>query len=326
MKTPLVSICVDTYNQEDYLRDCLDGIVMQKTDFAFEAIVIDDASSDSNPEIIMEYAEKYPDIIRPVLLKENYWSQGRSKFFEVFLPIAKGKYVAFCEGDDYWIYEGKLQQQVDFLESHPDYSMCFHNHYMRYMECVNYEKSTTLYLTKDRRVYLQYLLLSDIIQTASVMGRKSLLDNDIKLKEIIAENKIKFSDYIYFASFFNSGKVFGFAEFWSVYRKTCQSVTENNISKMRLLEISIDQLNTIDKLYGENNRTFRTVIKKRKQILLRGISILKGESKLIPAIWNKCCLLISYPGLVGIIYCAILTGTSVSFRGVCCKLSQNLID
>ena len=126
-RTPLVSIFVATYNQQMYIHECLEGILRQTTNFNFEVIVVDDASTDNNPSIIREYANRFPDKIRPFLLNENYYRKGKNKFFEIFLPNARGKYVAFCEGDDFWTFDNKLQRQVDFLESHPDYSMCCHN-------------------------------------------------------------------------------------------------------------------------------------------------------------------------------------------------------
>lgn len=115
---PLVSIRCAVYNHEPYLRQCLDGFVMQKTTFPFEAIVHDDASTDGSAAIIREYAEKYPDIIKPIYESENQYSKGGS--------IAKimndamhpnSKYVALCEGDDYWTDPYKLQMQVDIMEA-----------------------------------------------------------------------------------------------------------------------------------------------------------------------------------------------------------------
>ena len=123
----MVTIRCIAYNQERYIRDCLEGFVMQKTNFRFEAIVHDDASTDGTAAIIKEYAEKYPDIIKPILETENQYSKHDGSLQRIMAEGCKGKYVAFCEGDDYWTDPLKLQKQVDFLESHPDYSLCFHN-------------------------------------------------------------------------------------------------------------------------------------------------------------------------------------------------------
>ena len=123
---PLVSVCVITYNHGKYIRQCLDGILMQKVNFPYEVLIHDDASPDDTADIIREYWAKYPTVIKPILQTENRYSRG--------LPIgklnyerAKGKYIALCEGDDYWTDEGKLQMQVDFLEEHGEYVGTAHN-------------------------------------------------------------------------------------------------------------------------------------------------------------------------------------------------------
>ena len=125
---PLVSIRCLVYNHEPYLRQCLDGFVMQKTTFPFEAIVHDDASTDGSAAIIREYAEKYPDIIKPIFETENQYSKQDGSLGKNIRAVANpnAKYIATCEGDDYWTDPNKLQLQVDFLESHPDYYMTCH--------------------------------------------------------------------------------------------------------------------------------------------------------------------------------------------------------
>lgn len=127
---PLVSIRCLVYNHELYLRQCLDGFVMQQTTFPFEAIIHDDASTDGSVDIIREYAEKYPDIIKPIYETENQYSKHdgslRRIMDDAMHPAVK--YIAMCEGDDYWTDPNKLQMQVDFLESHLDYSLSVHEY------------------------------------------------------------------------------------------------------------------------------------------------------------------------------------------------------
>lgn len=126
---PLVSIRCLVYNHEPFLRQCLDGFVMQKTTFPFEAIVHDDASTDGSAAIIREYAEKYPDIIKPIYETENQYSKhdGSIKRAMDAAMSPNSKYIASCEGDDYWTDPNKLQLQVDFLESHLDYFVSSHD-------------------------------------------------------------------------------------------------------------------------------------------------------------------------------------------------------
>lgn len=116
----LVSIICDVYNHEPYLRLCLDGFVSQKTNFPFEVLIHDDASTDNSASIIIEYTQKYPDIFKPIIQKENQYSKKVGIWKTYQFPRVSGKYVAFCEGDDCWIDSLKLQKQVDYLESHPE--------------------------------------------------------------------------------------------------------------------------------------------------------------------------------------------------------------
>ena len=109
----MVTIRCTVFNHEHYLRECLDGFVMQKTNFRFEAIVHDDASTDGSAAIIKEYAEKYPDIIKPIYETENQYSKHDGTLGRIMREHTHGKYVAFCEGDDYWTDPLKLQKQVD---------------------------------------------------------------------------------------------------------------------------------------------------------------------------------------------------------------------
>jgi glycosyltransferase involved in cell wall biosynthesis len=125
MTKPLVSIMCLTYNHTPFIRQCLDGFIMQKTSFPIEAVIHDDASTDGTADIIREYEKKYPDIIKPVYQKENQYSKGLDILTPVSLKL-RGKYIALCEGDDYWTDEYKLQKQIDFLEANDDFSICFH--------------------------------------------------------------------------------------------------------------------------------------------------------------------------------------------------------
>jgi len=123
---PLVSICCITYNHESYIRETIEGFLMQKTKFPIEVLIHDDASTDKTADIIREYENKYPDIIKPIYQFDNKYSKGISVSETYNFPRARGKYIAMCEGDDYWTDPSKLQKQVDFLEVNSDCSLCFH--------------------------------------------------------------------------------------------------------------------------------------------------------------------------------------------------------
>lgn len=123
----LVSINCITYNHEKFIENTLKSFLNQKTNFKFEILIHDDASTDKTKFIIKEYAEKYPNIIKPIIQEENQYSKGIKRIGYLFNEKrAKGKYIAWCEGDDYWNDELKLQKQVDIMEKDEDISMCFH--------------------------------------------------------------------------------------------------------------------------------------------------------------------------------------------------------
>lgn len=182
-KTPLLSICCLAYNHAPYIRQCLDGFMMQKTDFAFEVLIHDDASTDGTADIIREYEAKYPDIIKPIYQTENQYSKGIKISGTYQFPRAKGKYIAMCEGDDYWTDPLKLQKQVDFLEKNEDYVLCCHRIDLLF---------GTQIIAKD--TYNQMDLRGDITftnrenldywmtETSSVVFRFDMFDSDFSKK------------------------------------------------------------------------------------------------------------------------------------------------
>lgn len=123
----LVSIQCTVFNQKDHIKKCLEGFVMQKTNFKFEVIVYDDCSTDGTRDIIEEYSNRYPETIKTIFPEHNIAkSEGFYKINQLVYNQMNGKYIAFCEGDDYWTDENKLQIQVDYLENHPELVGCFH--------------------------------------------------------------------------------------------------------------------------------------------------------------------------------------------------------
>lgn len=121
-----VSINCITYNQELYIAEAIESFLMQKTNFKFEILIHDDASTDRTAEIIKEYQKKYPNMIKPIFQKENKYSKGIKVGYEYNVKRARGKYIALCEGDDYWTDPYKLQKQVDYMEKNPECTLCIH--------------------------------------------------------------------------------------------------------------------------------------------------------------------------------------------------------
>lgn len=172
-----VSIICNVYNHEKYLRDALDGFVMQETDFPFEVLVHDDASTDSSADIIREYEAKYPEIIKPIYQTVNQYSQ-KVKISRTFqAPRARGKYIAICEGDDYWTDPKKLQKQCDFLDAHPDYAMCVCS--TTWLNMLTGRKENKCLADHDMDIPLEDIILEKngrIFQLASVMVKREIWD------------------------------------------------------------------------------------------------------------------------------------------------------
>lgn len=174
---PLVSIRCTVFNHESYLEDCLDGFLLQETNFPFEVFVHDDASTDNSVAIIKKYEEKFPDIIKPLYEKENQCSKDEDSFMNATWDFTRlrGKYIALCEGDDYWIDSNKLQMQIDWLESHSDYTMCCSD---AVISSSSKKFNWTCY-RNDTSVPVKDMILGGggFIPTCTIVIRKKLLDN-----------------------------------------------------------------------------------------------------------------------------------------------------
>ena len=218
----MVTIRCITYNHEPYIRQCLAGFVMQKTNFRFEVIVHDDASTDGTATIIREYAEKYPDIIKPIFETENRYSKHDGSLRRIMNEHTHGKYVAMCEGDDYWIDPMKLQKQVDFMEVHPDYTMCFHNA-IEHFE--NGEKEDRQFSNVKDRDYQDVEIFKEwTIPTASVMLVRTIYTTEL-YESYIDNKKIIYGDLPLFLTCCHYGKIRGFSDVMSVYRKHSDGLT-----------------------------------------------------------------------------------------------------
>ncbi|MFO7826003.1 MAG: glycosyltransferase [Cyclobacterium sp.] len=123
---PLLSICCITYNHEQYIGKAVEGFLMQKTNFPFELIIHDDASTDNTQAILLKYKKRYPALIQLILQRENQYSRGVKPLLQYVFPKARGKYIALCEGDDYWTDPFKVQKQVEDLAQRDNCVMSFH--------------------------------------------------------------------------------------------------------------------------------------------------------------------------------------------------------
>jgi len=230
-KSPLVVIRCIAYNHQSYIRDALNGFISQKTDFPFIAIVHDDASTDDTANIIREYAEKYPDIIFPILDTENQhckYDGSLRNIMDEACAVSKAKYIALCEGDDYWIDPYKLQKQVDFLESHSEYSMCFGNAIEHWQDGTNPDKQFSHIESRDyRRIEL---IENWIVPTGSVIYRLPI-SRDKQYHKLMLSGKMIAGDIVLFLTCFSYGKVRGFNDIFSVYRRLQSGAVMSNIDK-----------------------------------------------------------------------------------------------
>lgn len=211
----IVTIRCLVYNHEPFLRQCLDGFVMQKTCFRFEAIVHDDASTDGSAAIIREYAEKYPEIIKPIFETENQYSKNDGSIRRIMNAHTHGKYVAMCEGDDYWTDPYKLQKQVDFLESHPDYSICLHKYLIQNLYTGCFEEIARPFVVKDSGFSfdLKYYISGEwVTRTLTAVLRTSVLQT------ICNQYYKNFKDVVLFYELLKYGKGFILPDICGVYR------------------------------------------------------------------------------------------------------------
>ena len=224
MDRVMVSICCVTYNHEKYIAEAIESFLMQDTNFDYEILIHDDASTDKTAEIIKEYQNRYPNIIKPICQVENQYSKG-VKVSQLNRERAKGKYIALCEGDDYWTDKTKLQKQVDFMEKNNEFSLCVHAG-----EKVN---------NKGKRIYPMRPYQSDRVCTTSevILGGGDMFPtNSMFFKKQHTETMPKFysispvGDYPLVIYLSLVGKVYYFDKIMSAYRVGVAGSWNNRVS------------------------------------------------------------------------------------------------
>lgn len=184
MKKVLVSVILNTYNNEKTIQKALDSILAQETDFDFEVLVCDDASTDKTADIIKLYKNKYPEIIKPIYQTENQSQKGIDINKEYQYKRAEGKYIAIAEADGYWTYNQKLQTQLDILEHHPDISMCAHSSLLILDE--KRRKARSLVLSKKNCVLTFERMISikdDFVPLNSIMYRANMSEKEHEYRD-----------------------------------------------------------------------------------------------------------------------------------------------
>lgn len=272
MTTPLVSIICDTYNHQSFIGQCIDGFLSQKADFPFEILIHDDASTDGTTEIIREYEKKFPEIIKAIYQDLNQYSRGDKIWIRFQFPRAMGKYIALCEGDDYWTDPLKLQKQVSLMESNKNLSACITN-----AEIINE-------IDNNRKIFLQGLEEgivppARLVQrggafypTASILFQKEFFDFNAfeRIHELAG-------DTLLIITLAMKGDVYFMNEKTCVYRVwhggVYSSMRDDIEKRVYLKKKAVAGLK---KLYGMSERSFRKLLKDK--ISKESLFILRNEN------------------------------------------------
>ena len=277
----LVSICCITYNHQDFIEDAIESFVSQKTNFNFEILIDDDCSTDNTAHIISKYQQKYPHLIKSNLRKKNI---GVINNILSNMDRAEGKYIALCEGDDYWIDDNKLQLQFDALENNPSCSFCGHD-----VNIVNWDKSFMRIHSKSRinenwkeGIFDTKTLLStvwSIPHTSAIFFRKKYFDMDY-FKTIKEKNG---TDYPLFVYLCDKGNLYYIDKSMSSYRKHSGGVSASWAYGYndKLINDTIIAHNSIDK-YFQNKYTKEVIA-----IHLNGLFMTKYNEQLKISIKNR---------------------------------------
>ncbi len=205
---PILTIICLAYNEVNYIKKCIEGVLMQQTSYAYEFIIHDDASTDGTTEIIREYAAKYPQITA-LYEEENSYSRGISPLPDI-LAAARGKYIAYCDGDDYWTDPAKLQQQIAFLEAHPDYGAVYTNYTNYIAETGEMADASSRFLGYSGRVYEEMLTQRLQIKLSTFLYRKMPPLN-------VEDKEISHLDYFRFLAIASQSKIHYLPEKMVVY-------------------------------------------------------------------------------------------------------------
>ncbi|MCF6346902.1 MAG: glycosyltransferase [Flavobacteriaceae bacterium] len=229
---PLLSICCTSYNHGKYIEETIQGFLIQKTTFPIEILIHDDASTDNTAEIIKKYEKKDKRIIT-ILQNENQYSQKIKPWSNFLFPKAQGKYIALCEGDDYWIDEFKLQKQVDFLEANANYALCFHKVKV-YLEEEKQFTDDTIKSNIPETTTIKDLAKRCYIRTNSVVLR-----NNFKLPQWF--NYLPVGDWPLFLIQVKDNKIKKFDDEMAVYRIHKNGVW-SSADRYKMIEVTLDTI------------------------------------------------------------------------------------
>ncbi len=280
-ETPLVSVFMITYNHEKYIAKAIESVLMQKTDFGYEIVIGEDFSTDRTREIVSEYSKRFAALIKPIFQKRNV---GAKKNSDSVRAACTGKYVALLEGDDYWTDPFKLQKQVDFLEAHPDFSICFHR--AKKVDTEGRELGTFWPKESWNKPVTCFadLVETNYISTQTVVYRNGLID--MKLLGIL-ERGLCFGDWVTHLLNATRGKIAFLDTTMAAYRVTgsgASAVTPRLKLALDILTL-YDRLNTY--LFTKLPEKRFNQFKKRRLLELASAYADSGDRNLAIVTWVK---------------------------------------
>lgn len=326
-----VSVCITTYNLESYITQTLDSVLCQETSFDYEVIVGDDFSTDRTREILLRYKEKYPNKVVLHFQKENV---GVNRNDYDLIQLAKGEYIAWCDGDDYWLTKDKLQKQVEILDANPTFS-CVHTHWVDCYEVDGRKTNFTIQqkewereLTGDK--YVERFIAGETTgcRFSSLMYRKALvIDFLSKDPSVYLGVPHKQNDFALFCILSYYGPFYLLPEYTTAYRIREVSLSMGNSAEKRVIytiaylhllsyllkafKVNKIIVNTsmrrnvatiLHAMYNERNRNWSTKLKDVSDVVSRAdYTYTYGQRLLIMAIRNKAVYGITRP-LFGFLY------------------------
>lgn len=289
---PLVSVVCLCYNHGKYIKDALDSILMQKTNFKFEIIIHDDASTDDSVLVIKQYYNKYPDVIVPILQTENQYSQMVDINSNYIFPKVRGKYIALCECDDYWIDELKLQKQVDWMEKYDEYSVCIHAAKKidaKSRKCIDKMVLADLDTGFDLKDAINGL--GSAAATNSFLYRAKYINLIENYKKILPQSGV--GDYLLLVILSTSGKIHYINEIMSVYRANVDNSWTSRMSKSINLYIKYlsKHILLLENLYAILPKDVHEMLNFKIKRLKFKLLLLKGDiflaKKIYPDLYNE---------------------------------------
>lgn len=274
MNKPVVSIICLAYNHENYIREALEGFVMQKTNFPFEIVIHDDASTDNTASIIREYQAKYPDLFNPIFQSENQYSKERGRVTKIVFDAAQGKYVSLCEGDDYWTDPLKLQKQVDFLENNPGYTVTVGGFISKH----KYDNTEKIIIRKnkvrnnDDTKNGYTFTLEDTYKNWSTKVLTATFINDKELLSSLLEYQYS-RDVHLFYHLLKKGKGFYFTEVFGVYRMHTGGVHSMVDSK----KLVVGAYKIYKELYDKNKDDYTRKMSLNYHLILMNLKIFNNK-------------------------------------------------